>query len=168
MKSNKIKLQALITKRDAISTEISKYWNIIRTENIVRKGYIRNYDIKALLIRIKELADSRVTIKLRILCANLGISFKNMLPGCNQVDVFKLCEISEQCAQYMQIKTINPILKAKKGKKTLSNTEVLTDNYLRTRVKECKLQINELKKKMLEYNEETEVDLDEIPMYLAA
>lgn len=168
MKSNKIKLSTLIAKRDAVSAEISKYWNIIRTENIVKKGYTRNYDIKALLVRIKELADERVNLKLRILCANMKIPYKNLALDCNQIDVFKLCEVTEYSVQLGMIKTINPTLKAKKGKKGLSNTEVLTDNYLKARIKDCKLEIIELKKKMIEYNDSEEIDMDEVPMYLAA
>lgn len=168
MKSNKIKLLALIAKRDALSTEISKYWNIIRTENIVRKGYIRNYDVKALLTFIHNLSDERANIKLRILCANLGMPYKNITLDCNQINVFKLSEITEYSVQLGMIDTINPTLKAKKGKKALSNTEVLTENYLKARIKECKLQIVELKKKMIEYNDATEIDMSEAPMYLVA
>ena len=52
MKSNEI-----ISRRDTISKEITKYWGIIRAENLVEKSYKRNYDLKALLKKIEELKD---------------------------------------------------------------------------------------------------------------
>lgn len=58
MKSNEI-----ISRRDTISKEITKYWGIIRAENLVEKSYKRNYDLKALLKKIgAELAAERTNM----------------------------------------------------------------------------------------------------------
>ena len=43
-----IKPNTLITKRDSITSEISRYWKIIATENVIKKGVSRNYDLKNL------------------------------------------------------------------------------------------------------------------------
>ena len=72
-----IKPNTLITKRDSITSEISRYWKIIATENVIKKGVSRNYDLKSLLVRIKALYDQLILIKLRIQCANMGIKLKD-------------------------------------------------------------------------------------------
>ena len=166
---NKIKAIDIINKRDSLSTEISKYWNIMRVENIVGRNYKRNYDLKALFTMIKELADQRVTAKLQLLCLNLGITKFSDLPlDSNQINIFKLCELTEQKVQLGQIKTLSPKLKAAKGKNNLSKTEVLTSNWIKARVDEIDLQIVELKKKMTEFNESTELDMSKAPLALVA
>ena len=43
MKANKF-----IEKRDKLSADITKYWNIISIENVVNRNYQRTYDLKEL------------------------------------------------------------------------------------------------------------------------
>ena len=38
-----IKPNMLIDKRDKLTNEISRYWKIIATENVLKKGLTRNY-----------------------------------------------------------------------------------------------------------------------------
>ena len=52
-----IKPNMLIDKRDKLTNEISRYWKIIATENVLKKGLTRNYDLKALLIQIRATYD---------------------------------------------------------------------------------------------------------------
>ena len=68
-----IKPNILINKRDSLTSNISRYWKIIATENVVRKGFKRNYDMKALLTQIRAMYDELVIVKLRIQCANIGM-----------------------------------------------------------------------------------------------
>jgi len=49
----------ILSKRDNLSNEISKYWNIIYVENVVNRNYKRNYDLKALYETILDLAEQR-------------------------------------------------------------------------------------------------------------
>lgn len=55
MNNNIVKVDYLIAKRDQLTADINKYWRIINTENVIKKGFSRNYDMKNLLEKIKEL-----------------------------------------------------------------------------------------------------------------
>ena len=150
----KIKANDIIETRDKLSTEITKYWNIIRIENVVNKNYQRNYDLKALHTLIQDLAIKRADAKLKALCLNLGIdSYDKLSNDCNQMNIFMLCELQEQKVQLNQIKTINPKLKALKGKKNLNKTEVMTSNYIKAHIDELDKRIIEYKKKIADFNE---------------
>lgn len=164
MKANKF-----INKRDELSANITKYWNIISIENVVNRNYKRNYDLKNLYEEIKSLTEERVIAKLKILCINMGLKkFSDLPADCNQIDVFKLCELQEIKVHLSRLKTINPVLKAKRGKKALSKTEVLTSNWVKARISELDLEILNLKDKLTKFNEETEFDDSAAPMCLAA
>lgn len=39
----------IIEKRDKLSADITRTWNIIKMENVVFRGFKRNYDMKVLL-----------------------------------------------------------------------------------------------------------------------
>lgn len=164
MKANKF-----IEKRDKLSADISKYWNIISIENVVNRNYKRSYDLKELYETIKGLTTDRVIVKLKILCINMGYKkFSDLPADCNQLDVFKLCELQEMKVHLSRIRTINPVLKAKKGKKALNKTEVLSSNWIKERIKELDLEILKLKEKLTKFNEDTEFDDSAAPMCLAA
>lgn len=164
MKANKF-----IEKRDKLSADITKYWNIISIENVVNRNYQRTYDLKELYNTIKGLTDDRVVVKLKILCINMGLKkFSDLSTDCNQLDVFKLCELQEMKVHLSRIRTLNPVLKSKKGKKALNKTEVLTSNWVKARIKELDLEILKLKEKLTKFNEETEFDDSAAPMCLAA
>lgn len=164
MKANK-----LIEKRTQLSSDITKYWNIISVENVVNKNYKRTYDLKALYENIKLLADERILVKLKLLYLNLGFTkFKDISTDCNQYDVFRLCELQEMKVHLSRIKTINPALKAKKGKKALSKTEALTSNWIKARINELDLEIIKIKEKLTKFNEEAELDESAAPMTLVA
>ena len=59
-------------RRDELSKDITKYWTIIKNENIISKGTIRNYDLKVLLTKIQEMAEERILMKLYLQCINMG------------------------------------------------------------------------------------------------
>lgn len=154
MKANK-----LIEKRAQLSSDITKYWNIISVENVVNKNYKRTYDLKSLFDTIKILANERIMTKLKILYLNLGITkLEDISINCNQYDVFRLCELQEMKVHLNRIKTINPVLKAKKGKKALSKTEALSSNWIKARVEELDLEIIKIKEKLTKFNEEADLD----------
>ena len=166
-----IKPNTLITKRDSITSEISRYWKIIATENVIKKGVSRNYDLKSLLVRIKALYDQLILIKLRIQCANMGMKLKDLPKDANIINIYKLSALNEYMVkldEMMKHHTINPVLKAKRGKKGLAVNEELTYNYLRAKKNECSLPLNELRKKIAEFNDNTDLNEEEIPLFLAA
>lgn len=158
-----------IENRDKLSNEISKYWNIISKQNIVPKALKRTHDLKKLYIEIMNLADQRALVKLKLIAINMGYKkFKDLPAELNQYDVFKLCELNEIKVKLQRIPTLNPILKAKKGKKALNKSEELTSNWIKARIQEIDLKIIKLQEKLTKFNEETEFDDSEAPLALAA
>lgn len=165
MKSKAIKF---IEKRDSLSMEINKYWNIINVENIVSRNYKRHYDLKQTFELIKSLGEQRVMAKLKSLCLNLGFKKFSELPAdCIQISIFRLSELQELKVRLGKIRTLSPKLKAAKGKKNLPKTEALTSDWIKARIKELDLQIIEIKQKIADFNENTEFEED-APLALTA
>lgn len=159
----------ILSKRDNFSNTIAKYWNIIMIENVVLRNYKRNYDLKALFNEIIELSQKRSTAKFKALCINMGFTKMTDVPKDNiQLDIFNLAELKEIKVKLGKIRTINPKLKAAKGKKALNKTEMLTSNWIKERIKEIDLKITEIEKKISEFNESHELDETEPVLQLAA
>lgn len=158
-----------IEQRTKLSNDITKYWNIISKQNVIPKVLKRSYDLKSLYNEIICLADQRALVKLKLIAINMGYKkFKDLPTELNQYDVFKLCELQEIKVKLQRIPTLNPVIKAKKGKKALNKTEELTSNWIKARIKEIDLKIIELQDKLTKFNEETEFDDSEAPIALAA
>lgn len=171
MKSNtlNIKPNALINKRDKLTSDISRYWKIIATENVIRKGFKRNFDMKGLLTQIRAMYDELVIVKLRIQCVNMGMKFRDLPKDANIINIYKLSALNEyyvKLGEIMKDHTINPVLKAKKGKKALAVTEELTRSFLRSKQNECTLMLNELRKAVADFNDNTNLDDDSAPLFL--
>lgn len=166
-----IKPNILITKRDKLTDEISRYWRIIKTENVIKKGFKRNYDLKALLVTIRAMYDELLIVKLRIQCANMGMKFKDLPKDANIINIYKLSSLNEYYVKLRELiekHTINPVLKAKKGKRALTITEELTRSYLRGKQNECTLNLNELRKAIADFNDNTDLSDDSAPLFLIA
>lgn len=158
-----------IDKRIQLDNTIRNYWNKIHTENLVPKNYVRQYDLKEIFNKIKESAEERAIVKLKLLCINFGFKKFSELPKDSiQLDIFKLSELTEIKKQLEKVKTLNPILKAKKGKKNLNRTEALTSNWIKTRIKELDLEILAIQDKLTKFNDDVEFDDTTAPMCLAA
>lgn len=165
----KSKAKNILKKRDDLSTKITKFWNIIRIENVVLKSYKRNYDLKELYDTILDLCEERALTKLKALCINMGLFKFSDLPLDNiQLDIFRLSEYKEIKIRLGKIRTINPKLKSTKGKKNLNKTEMLTSDWIRARIKEIDIKIIEIEKRIEEFNENKELDETTPPMLLAA
>lgn len=166
-----IKPNILITKRDKLTDEISRYWRIIKTENVIKKGFKRNYDLKALLVTIRAMYDELLIVKLRIQCTNMGMKFKDLPKDANIINIYKLSSLNEyyvKLGELIEKHTINPVLKAKKGKHALTITEELTRSYLRGKQNECTLNLNELRKAIADFNDNTDLSDDSAPLFLIA
>lgn len=166
-----IKPNILITKRDKLTDEISRYWRIIKTENVIKKGFKRNYDLKALLVTIRAMYDELLIVKLRIQCANMGMKFKDLPKDANIINIYKLSFLNEyyvKLGKLIEKHTINPVLKAKKGKRALTITEELTRSYLRGKQNECTLNLNELRKAIADFNDNTDLSDDSASLFLIA
>lgn len=152
-----------------LSNEITFYWNAIKSENVVPKGAKRNFDLKALLNKIDELANERIMLKMYIQCINMGYKKFSELPeNNNYLNIFTLCELSEKLFHLSKVKTLDPKLKRAKGKKNLDKTEELTSAFLAGLKNKLQLQINKLNKDIADFNEQAALDVEVPPTSLTA
>lgn len=159
----------IITRRKELSNEITKYWNIIKNENVIPTGAKRNFDLKALILDIQAKAEERILLKLYLQCINMGYKKFSELPITNNyLDIFTLSEKQEQLFHLSKIKTLDPKLKRAKGKKNLDKTEELTSAYISSLKAKLQLEINALNKKIEDFNNGTELNIEEAPLSLAA
>lgn len=160
----------IINSRDNLSKEITKLWNIVYAENIVKRGYKRNYNMKECIEKIQKMADDRMIDKLDSLCINLGFMSPDQLSSDSiYPTIFKLSELNEQYVKLGKINTINTKYKnTKKGKKDLEYTEELTSDYITRLRNNLVLEIIGLKKKIADFNESHYLDKTKTYMFLAA
>lgn len=167
--TKKIYGNELISKRDRLTSEISRYWKILANENVIKKDATRNYDMKSLLTLIYNLYDDLVITKLRIQCANLGINFKDLSKDANVINIYKLSAVNEiyvKLSEMMKYHVIKPATKAKLGK-AIKVKEELTFNYLRKERDKYSLLSNTLNKKIADFNDNISLET-EIPTFLVA
>lgn len=158
----------IITRRKELSNEITKYWNIIKNENVIPTGAKRNFDLKALILDIQAKAEERILLKLYLQCINMGYKKFSELPITNNyLDIFTLSEKQEQLFHLSKIKTLDPKLKRAKGKKNLDKTEELTSAYISSLKAKLQLEINALNKKIEDFNNSAELSIEEAPLSLA-
>lgn len=159
----------IITRRKELSNEITKYWNIIKNENVIPTGAKRNFDLKALILDIQEKAEERILLKIYLQCINMGYKKFSELPKDNNyLDIFTLSEKQEQLFHLSKIKTLDPKLKRAKGKKNLNKTEELTSAYINSMKAKLQLEINALNKKIEDFNNDAELSIEEAPLSLVA
>lgn len=152
-----------------LSNDITKYWTIIKNENIIPKGATRNYDLKIMITKIQEMAEERILMKLYLQCINMGYKkFSELSKDNNYITIFTLSEKNEQLFHLSKIKTIDPKLKRIKSKKNLNNTEELTSAYINNLKNKLQLEINKLDKDLTDFNEKAELDIESAPISLAA
>lgn len=157
------------TRRDTLSKDITKYWAIIKNENIISKETTRNYELKVLLTKIQEMAEERILMKLYLQCINMGYKKFSDLPAENNYyTIFSLSEKQEQLFHLGKIKTIDPKIKRAKGKKGLNISEELTSAYITTLKNKLQLEINKLNKDLEDFNDNAELNIESAPLCLAA
>lgn len=159
----------IINRRKELSNDITKYWNIIKNENVIPKDGKRNYDLKALLTKIEEMADERILLKLYLQCINMGYKKFSELPETNNyLAIYTLSEKTEQMFHLSKIRTIDQKLKRSKGKKNLSTTEELTSAFINTKINKLQLEVNKLQKDIEDFNNSATLDIENAAISLAA
>lgn len=161
-----MKSKNIIDARKQLCTDITKYWSIIRTENIISKKAKEaklgsNYDLKSVLNTINQLAEKRVKIKLLLQAINMGITnYSEFKTNTNYENIYKLNEANEAFTQISLIETIKPQFKAQKGE---DSTFVETFSFAKKQalLKDLTLKINNLNKKIKEFNDNTEITMDD-------
>ena len=159
----------IINRRKELSNDITKYWNIIKNENVIPKDGKRNYDLKALLTKIEEMADERTLLKLYLQCINMGYKKFSELPETNNyLAIYTLSEKTEQMFHLSKIRTIDQKLKRSKGKKNLNTTEELTSAFINTKINKLQLEVNKLQKDIEDFNNSATLDIESAAISLAA
>lgn len=143
----------IIKTRDNLSTSITRAWDIIKSENVVFRGYKRNYDMKKQLENILNMCKDRIESKLQAMAINLGYDDINDLPEGNiYPTILELSELKEIDKHLMYIPTLDPAVIKKYGKKKMRKTEVLTRGFITNLRSSLAIRINALNKELEDYN----------------
>ena len=131
-------------------------------------------DLKALFNYIQQLREKRIKIKGMKQYLNMGITTFNFedFKKTNYYAIFAACEAKETIAQLKMIPTINPTLKAQKGKKNIGKTESFSSAKIAQLIHDQQLIANKYDAMLEKFNNETSIELksdtDEFKQYIAA
>lgn len=160
--------KSIIATRKNLDIDLSRYWKTIFAENLVEKGYKRNYDLNAVLDKIYEESTNRAIYKVYQQCINMGIGkLSELNKAHNYFNIYLLTEKRELNVLLSKIPTLDAKVKRAKGKKNLEETEVLTSAKIKQLKKKLDLEISELLKKIEDFNNTAELIID-TPNFLAA
>lgn len=169
IKNNIITAIECKTRRDSLSKDITKYWNILKRENVVPKKYRRNYNLDEVLNQIIQMGEERVLMKLYLQCINMGLNkFVDLNAANNYITIFTLSEKQEQLFHLSKIPTLDTKTKRKKGKKNMEEHEHFTYQAIAKKRNELQLEINALLKKLEDFNNQATLDISAPAASLAA
>lgn len=171
----------IIKIRKSIDFDITKYWRIIRSENIMsekaRDAKMGScYDLKMLLNEIHQLAAKRIKLKLMLQAINLNlkddkghIDFNKIGSDTNYETIFRACELKEELSQLSAIHTLTPKMKSNKNNKLIEIFDAATLGRMKHALI---IKINKQDKMLEDFNNNTFIDMDikkeGYSMYLAA
>lgn len=165
-KSIKLNASKIIEINKSLDNEITKNCHIIREENVmsnkaIKAGQGSGKDLKALFNYIQQLREKRIKIKGMKQYLNMGITtfdyekFKKT----NYYAIFAACEAKETIAQLKMIPTINPTLKAQKGKKNIGKTESFSSAKIAQLIHDQQLLANKYDALLEKFNKETSIEI---------
>lgn len=168
-KSIKLTSKDIIIKRDQICKDKTRYWKIIKSENVMSKkdkkaGMGSGCDLAALHNTILQNTETLIKIKLMLNCINNGITTFNYEEAkkTHYYTIYRSSELKEQLAHWDEIlnkHTINPVAKKKAGAKGLSKTETFSVEKITSIKKKLTLEINKLNEKIVKFNEDTTLEV---------
>lgn len=168
-KTTKMNSMDIIIARKKLDETITKYWHIIKTENVmslkaIKAGIGSGFDLKELYNKITQMAETRIKLKLMLNAINNGISTFNYEEEKKKhyYTIFAACEEKEKVAHWKDIikKTIDPKEKARKGVKGTGRREIFTSAKITQLINDIQLNINKFDAKLEEYNKVTTVTID--------
>lgn len=168
-KSIKFTSSNIISLRDEICKTKTRYWKIIKSENIMsnkekKAGVGSGFDLKALHNQILQMTDKLIKTKLMLNAINNGVTKFDFdeAKKTHYYRIYKACELKEQLAHWEEIlkkHTLNPALKAKAGVKGLGKTEVFTSAKIASIKKNLQLEINKIDAEIAKFNENTTLEV---------
>jgi hypothetical protein len=79
----------------------------------------------------------------------------------NYFAIFSACEAKEDIALLKMIKTLNPQLKAQKGKKNIGSTETFSKEKIAQLIHDQQLEANKYDAMLEKFNTDTDIEIDE-------
>lgn len=170
-KSMKLSSKDIIIARDNICKTKTRYWRIIKSENIMSKsakkaGMGSGFDLNMLHNQILQMSEQLIKIKLMLNAINSGITTFNYEDAkkTHYYNIYLACEKKEQLAHWEEIlkkSTINPATKAKAGARGTGKTETFTSAKITSIKKKLQLEINKIDAEIAKFNEDATLELDE-------
>lgn len=167
-KSIKLNAAKILSMKKKIDSEITKYSHIIRDENVMSKkakaaGQGSGMDLKALYNTIQQLRSKRIMLKGMIQYLNMGTTTFNYenFKKTNYYAIFSACEAKEDITLLKMIKTLNPQLKAQKGKKNIGSTETFSKEKIAQLIHDQQLEANKYDAMLSKFNTDATIELDD-------
>ena len=164
-KSIKLNSGNIINIRKNIDETKKKYWNIIKTTNLLTNKEVKNgfrtHDIKELYNKIMQLSEKLVYVKGMLFYLNMGITTFNKedFKKTNNYNIFMATEMKEAITKLSCIPTLNEKTKAQKGLKAIGKSEVLSSAKIASLIKGLQVKANKFDAEMEKFNKGTEIDI---------
>ena len=167
-KSIKLNAANTLSIKKKIDNDITKFSHIIRDENVMSKkakaaGQGSGLDLKALYNTIQQLRAKRIMLKGMIQYLNMGtttFSYEDFKKT-NYYAIFSACEAKEDITLLKMIKTLNPQLKAQKGKKNIGSTETFSKEKIAQLIHDQQLEANKFDAMLEKFNTEATIEISE-------
>lgn len=167
-KSIKLNAAKILSLKKKTDSDITKYSHIIRDENVMSKkakaaGQGSGMDLKALYNTIQQLRNKRIMLKGMIQYLNMGTTTFNYenFKKTNYYAIFSACEAKEDITLLKMIKTLNPQLKAQKGKKNIGSTETFSKEKIAQLIHDQQLEANKYDAMLSKFNTDAMIELDD-------
>ena len=179
-KSIKLNAANTLSIKKKIDNDITKFSHIIRDENVMSKkakaaGQGSGLDLKSLYNTIQQLRAKRIMLKGMIQYLNMGMTTFNYedFKKTNYYAIFSACEAKEDITLLKMIKTLNPQLKAQKGKKNIGSTETFSKEKIAQLIHDQQLEANKFDAMLEKFNTEATIEIgddksDDFKEYIAA
>ena len=167
-KSIKLNAANILSMKKKIDNDITKFSHIIRDENIMSKkakasGQGSGFDLKSLYNTIQQLRNKRIMLKGMIQYLNMGTTTFNYedFKKTNYFAIFSACEAKEDITLLKMIKTLNPQLKAQKGKKNIGSTETFSKEKIAQLIHDQQLNANKFDALLEKFNTDATIEIDD-------
>ena len=169
MKKTTMNSKDIIIARKKLDETITKYWHIIKTENVmsnkaVKMGVGSGLDLKELYNQITQMSETRIKLKLMLNAINNGtftFDYEEEKKK-HYYTIFAASEEKEKVAHWKDIikKTIDPKEKARKGMKGTGKREIFSSAKITSLINSLQLNINKLDTQIEEYNNKTSIEIN--------
>jgi hypothetical protein len=167
MKKTTMNSKDIIIARKKLDETITKYWHIIKTENVmstkaVKMGVGSGLDLKELYNQITQMSETRIKLKLMLNAINNGtftFDYEEEKKK-HYYTIFAASEEKEKLAHWKDIikKTIDPKEKARKGAKGTGKREIFSSAKITSLINNLQLNINKFDADIEKYNNSTSIE----------